>query len=58
MREPAANRSHIKRLFKLWDQGMIKPRVSEIFPFEKAGDAIQRLADRGAVGKLVVKVAD
>lgn len=58
MREPAANRSHINRLFKLWGQGMIQPRVSEVFDFADAGQAIQKMADRGAIGKLVVKVAD
>ncbi len=58
MRDPKANRSHINRLFKLWDQAMIQPRVSEIFAFADAGKAIQKMADRGAIGKLVVKVAD
>ncbi|MEL6875755.1 MAG: NADPH:quinone oxidoreductase family protein [Pseudomonadota bacterium] len=57
-RDPEGNRSHINRLFKLWDQGMIQPRVSEVFAFEDAGKAIQKMADRGAIGKLVVKVAD
>ncbi len=57
-RDPKANRAHINRLFKLWDQGKIQPRVSETFVFENAGDAIQKMADRGAIGKLVVKIAD
>ena len=58
MRDPAGNRSHINRLFKLWGQGMIQPRVSEVFDFADAGKAIQKIADRQAIGKLVVKVAD
>ncbi|WP_422345933.1 NADPH:quinone oxidoreductase family protein [Parasphingorhabdus sp.] len=58
MRDPAGNRSHINRLFKLWGQGMIQPRVSEVFDFADAGKAIQKMADRGAIGKLVVKVSD
>ncbi len=58
MRDPAGNRAHINRLFKLWGQGMIQPRVSEVFDFADAGNAIQKMADRGAIGKLVVKVAD
>lgn len=57
-RDPKANRAHINRLFQLWDQGKIQPRVSELFEFAKAGDAIQKMADRGAIGKLVVKIAD
>lgn len=58
MRDPAGNRAHINRLFRLWEKGQLQPRVSEIFTFAKAGDAIQKMADRGAIGKLVVKVAD
>ncbi|MFK7842960.1 MAG: NADPH:quinone oxidoreductase family protein [Sphingorhabdus sp.] len=58
MRDPKGNRAHINRLFKLWDQGLIQPRVSEVFAFSDAGQAIQKMADRGAIGKLVVKVAD
>ncbi len=58
MRDPAGNRSHINRLFKLWGQGMIQPRVSEVFDFADAGKAIKKMADRGAIGKLVVKVSD
>ena len=57
-RDPKGNRAHINRLFKLWEQGHIQPRVSEVFPFADAGKAIQKMADRGAIGKLVVKVAD
>ena len=57
-RDPKGNRAHIDRLFKLWEQGLIQPRVSEVFAFEDAGQAIQKMADRGAIGKLVVKVAD
>ena len=57
-RDPEGNRRHINRLFKLWEQGKIRPRVSETFAFENAGDAIQKMADRKAIGKLVVRVAD
>jgi hypothetical protein len=32
--------------------------VTEVFPFERGGDAIAKMAARGAIGKLVVKVAD
>lgn len=58
MREPASNRAHVEHLFKLWDEGKIQPRVSEVFAFEDAGKAIQKMVDRSAIGKLVVKVAD
>lgn len=57
-RDPQANRAHVDRLFKLWKDGKIAPRVTEVFPFARGGDAIAKMAARGAIGKLVVKVAD
>lgn len=57
-RDPEANRAHIEHLFRLWAEGKIAPRVTEVFPFERGGDAIAKMAARGAIGKLVVKVAD
>ncbi|ONF95055.1 NADPH:quinone oxidoreductase family protein [Sphingomonas jeddahensis] len=57
-REPVKNRANIKQLFDLWREGKIAPRVTEVFPFEKGGDAIAKMAGRGAIGKLVVRVAE
>ncbi len=57
-REPDANRDHITRLFRLWQEGKIAPLVTETFPFERGGDAIAKLSDRSAIGKLVVTIAD
>ena len=57
-REPVKNRENIARLFELWAAGRIAPRVTEVFPFERGGDAIAKMAARGAIGKLVVRVAE
>lgn len=57
-RNPSANAAHVARLFRLWADGKIAPRVTKVFPFERGGDAIAALGDRSAIGKLVVKVAD
>jgi len=57
-RDPEANRAHIDRLFRLWKDGKISPRVTETFAFEDGGKAIAKMAARGAIGKLVVTVAD
>lgn len=56
-RDPAANRAHIERLLDLWREGRITPRVTEVFPLERGGEAIARLGQRSAIGKLVVRVA-
>ena len=55
-RDPKRNHANIAELFDLYTQGKIKPRISEVFPLERAGDAIARLGDRAAVGKLVVHI--
>ena len=55
-RHPERNRAHVARLFALWAEGRIAPRVTEVFPFERGGEAIARMAAREAVGKLVVRV--
>ena len=56
-RDPQANAAHMDRLFHLWEEGRIAPRVTETFPLECGGDAIAKMAARGAIGKLVVEVA-
>lgn len=57
-REPAAKAANFARLLRLWQDGRITPRITEIFPLVQGGTAIARLADRAAIGKLVVKIAD
>ena len=54
MRDPEKNRDHIARLFRLWKDGKINPRVTDTFPLAKGGDAIAKMARREAIGKLVV----
>ena len=57
-RDPNANEAHVAQLFQLWAAGRIAPRVTETFPFERGGDASAKMAARGAIGKLVVRVAN
>ena len=53
-RDPQANARHIATLFELLKAGKINPKVSATFPLERGGEAIQLLADRKAIGKVVV----
>ena len=53
-REPARNAANIAELFELWQQGKINPLVSETYPLDRAHEAIAKLENRGAIGKLVV----
>ena len=53
-REPARNAANVAELFDLLKAGKINPRVSATFPLERGGEAIEQLASRQAIGKLVV----
>ena len=53
-REPVKFRAQVEELFDLMKAGKIDPLVSETFPLERAGEAIAKLENREAVGKLVV----
>lgn len=53
-RNPAGNAAHIATLFKLLQDGKIKPKVSATFPLSRGGEAIAMLGDRKAIGKVVV----
>ena len=55
-RDPEGNAQHVAQLFRWWDEGKIAPRISATYPLERAGEAIEALRDRKAVGKLVVKL--
>jgi NADPH:quinone reductase-like Zn-dependent oxidoreductase len=53
-REPERNAAHVERLFAWWAEGKIAPKIGGRFTLERAPEAIARLRDRKAVGKLVV----
>ncbi len=53
-REPERNRANNQELMDLYAKGVLKPEISERFPLERAPEAIKRLAERKAMGKLVV----
>ena len=55
-REPGRNAENIAELFDLWRDSKINPMISETFAFEDAPKAIARLANRDAIGKLVVTI--
>jgi NADPH:quinone reductase-like Zn-dependent oxidoreductase len=55
-RDPKANAAHVEQLFRWWSEGRISPRVSATYPLERGGEAIRALAERRAIGKLVVEV--
>lgn len=53
---PEEFRRSLDELVDLYQQGLIRPHVSSVYPMAKAGDAILALSERRAVGKIVVIV--
>ncbi len=53
-REPAAHLANMKQLTEWFTSGQVRPVISERIALADAGAAIQRLASRQAMGKLVV----
>jgi len=53
-REPEKFRAQTAELFDLLKAGKIDPLISETFPLARGGEAIAKLENREAVGKLVV----
>jgi NADPH:quinone reductase len=54
--DPERLRDGFRELFAWYRQGRIRPHVSETLPLHRAADAVRLLADRRAVGKVVVTV--
>jgi NADPH:quinone reductase len=54
MREPAKNREHAAQIFGWVADGKLRPAIDEVLPFERAGEALERLEQRKVKGKLVL----
>jgi NADPH2:quinone reductase len=55
-RQPQDNAANFQQLFAWHAAGKLKPLVSQTFPLAQAGEAINCLGQRKAVGKVVVSV--
>jgi NADPH2:quinone reductase len=56
-REPDIHASNLKALFKLFEDGKIRPHVTELDGLERFTDALEVLNGRKATGKVVIRVA-
>ncbi|AOY87005.1 NADPH:quinone oxidoreductase [Marinobacter salinus] len=55
-REPDASAQNMMELMKLYAEGKIDPKISEVFEFEDYAKALGALSERRATGKVVLKV--
>jgi NADPH2:quinone reductase len=53
-REPAAFRDSVRQLGEWYAAGKLRPHVSARFPLSRTAEAISLMAQRKAVGKIVV----
>ena len=56
MREPAHQARNLGVLLDWFEEGRIRPHVSDKYPLEKAADALVDIAERRAKGKVVLTV--
>ena len=54
MREPVRNRENAAKILSWVAEGKLRPRVDGVFPFDRARDALERMARREVKGKLVL----
>jgi len=54
MREPAKNRAHAEQVFAWVAEGGLRPHVDAVLPFDRAGEALERMERREVRGKLVL----
>ena len=57
-REPDIHEQNTAELFRLHAEGQLKPLVSEVFRLEQCAQAFNRLAQREAVGKVILRVRE
>jgi NADPH2:quinone reductase len=54
--EPETNAENTAELFRLLQEGKLRPHVSETYPLEQSALALQAVAARRAKGKIVIKI--
>lgn len=55
-KEPARNAENMEELFGLHARGLLKPVICATYPLERAPEALRFVAERGALGKVVISV--
>ncbi|MCK5747047.1 MAG: NADPH:quinone oxidoreductase family protein, partial [Oricola sp.] len=56
MRNPAKNAEYISELFRFYEEGKVRPRITAHFPLQDAAKALALIEERKATGKIVLTV--
>lgn len=54
-KEPEAHRQNVQELLALYRGGHLRPNIGGCYPLSAAGTAIRHLADRRAIGKIILR---
>lgn len=54
--QPHINESNQRELFELYERGLIAPIITESFPLARAAEALAKLQDRSAMGKMIITI--
>ena len=57
IRDPQANARDFEWLFDAYRRGALRPRIDSRFSLDEAADALRRVRDRRAMGKVIVEVS-
>lgn len=52
---PGRHRSNMSEITRMWTEGQIEPLISEEFALDDGARALRLMAERGAIGKLVLR---
>lgn len=55
---PEDSARNAAELIRMLSEGRVRPAVTSVYPLERAPEAIARLTDRSATGKMVIRIAD
>lgn len=55
-RRPALMADSFRTLIGWWEQGRLRPHVSDVLPLDRAPDALERVLSRKSTGKVVIEV--
>ncbi|HLJ75260.1 MAG TPA: zinc-binding dehydrogenase, partial [Thermoanaerobaculia bacterium] len=53
-RDAMRTREHLGDLVELFTAGKLKPAITQIYPLDRAADALMDLAERRVKGKIVI----
>ena len=54
-RDPAGNRANIEQILQWCAQGQLSAHVHQVFPLDEVAQALHALADRKAMGKIILR---